>query len=245
MSIPFLRSSILSAQEGVQTAMSMRGGNHEQNPLGVNLSFRVDDNPTCVEQYRREFFGLVGLTSVDVAIPDQVHSAAVQIVDRGGMYDRCDALITSRRGLGLVVTIADCVPILLYDTKNHVIASVHAGWRGSAEKIVRVASSMLKENFETNPKDLVAWIGPSAGPCCYEVGRDVATQFTGTTSIQREEKWYLDLKEENRNQLLCEGLLVDNLECSTLCTICSPTMQSYRRDGERSGRMMAIIVMTT
>lgn len=245
MSIPIIRSSILSAHPGIQTAMSLRAGNDGPNSLGVNLSFRVGDELTRVERYRREFFGLVGLTGNDVAIPDQIHSTSVQIVDRGGVYDQCDALVTSRRGLGLVVTIADCVPILLYDTKNHVIASIHAGWRGSAGNIVRATISTMKNQFETTPKDLVAWIGPSAGPCCYEVGRDVASQFTGKTSIQRKEKWYLDLKEENRSQLLQEGLLTTNCECSTVCTICSPSMQSYRRDGARSGRMMAIIVMTT
>jgi YfiH family protein len=235
--------AVFAPHGNVGAAFSMKGEGTDTKGLGCNLSFKVGDDPARVESARREFFASVRLTPEAVAVPDQIHATVVQYVTKGGSVAQCDALVTSTPGIGLVVTVADCVPILLYDQRRHAIGAVHAGWRGTAGQIVVRAIETMQEQFGTRSQDIVAWIGPAAGSCCYKVGDEVASQFPDELKRQKEGSWVVDLKNSNRAQLIHSGVNADSIECSPLCTICSPFLHSFRRDGERSGRMMAIIVM--
>jgi hypothetical protein len=208
----------------------------------MNLSYRVGDDPAIVEKNRTEFFGSLGLKSSGLAIPLQIHSDSVLKIDSPGEYADCDALITDTTGVALVVTVADCVPILLFDPVQKTIAAVHAGWRGTAKAIVRKAVEKMGTEFNVDPKNLLAYIGPSAGVCCYEVRPDVAVFFKNKVVPYYEEKYFIDLKKENAIQLMDNGVLAGNIEISANCTICDHELfHSHRREGIKAGRMMACI----
>ena len=222
--------------------MSTRQGGVSPEPLGMNLSFRVGDKEMNVEENRRRFFGALGFGPHKSAIPHQCHSDHVEIVTEPGDYESCDALITTTPDLPLVITVADCLPVILFDPKAGVVANVHAGWRGSAHAIVRKAVALMQEEFAASPERIIAYLGPSAGVCCYEVGEEVAGVFPSDHREVRGGRIYLNLKKTNVVQLRESGLRLENIEVSESCTICAPNLyHSHRRDRERSGRMMAVV----
>lgn len=222
--------------------MSTRQGGTSPEPLGMNLSFRVGDDRNRVEENRRRFFGALGFDLQHLAIPFQCHSSHIQSVNLPGEYESCDGLVTTAQNVPLVITVADCLPIVLFDPKAAVLGHVHAGWRGSASVIVRKAVTMMKNEFGASPEVMVAYLGPSAGVCCYEVGREVAEAFSPDHLDVRNNRTYLNLKKANMDQLLACGLRSENIEISDSCTICTPELfHSYRRDRDRSGRMMAVV----
>ncbi|HVB98780.1 MAG TPA: peptidoglycan editing factor PgeF [Candidatus Dormibacteraeota bacterium] len=148
----------------------------------LNLGFVEWDRPGRVESNRQKFFGALGAREMEPAALRQFHSSMVRILRRGaagpgGRPCRGDALLTRARGPLLTVQTADCVPILLADSRKHVVAAIHAGWRGTAARIAEKAVGDLRMNFGTRPQDLWAAIGPAIGICCYEVGPDVAQEF--------------------------------------------------------------------
>ncbi|HEX7572740.1 MAG TPA: peptidoglycan editing factor PgeF [Bacteroidota bacterium] len=227
---------------GIAAAFSTRNGGVSPPPLGMNLSFMVGDDPVNVRKNREIFFGALGIPPGQVAIPGQVHGTTVRRVGEPGDYPETDALITSERGLFLCISVADCVPILLFDPLHNAVGAVHAGWRGTASAIVVAAVEAMHAEFGTLPTGLIASIGPSASACCYKVGADVASRFP--SSFVREERGesFVDLKGVNRGQLLDGGLQPGNVELSPYCTISDSSLfHSYRRDGAKSGRMMGVI----
>jgi YfiH family protein len=167
----------------------------------------------------------------------QVHSANVLLADRQeGCAGEGDALISSQPGALISVRTADCFPVLLADTRNRAVAAVHAGWRGTAAEIVIRTLERMHQNFQTNPIDVVAVIGPGIGACCYFVGEDVATQFG------RKIAGHLDLAAVNRRQLLMAGMPGEQIDAVGGCTFCDAEMfHSFRRDKEKSGRMISYI----
>jgi YfiH family protein len=133
---------------------------------------------------------------------------------------------------------------LLYDPYQKAIGAVHAGWKGTTHSIVKRAVLKMKEEYKTDPSQILAFIGPSAGVCCYEVGEEVAVMFENKVVNYNSKKAYVDLKEANRLQLQQLGVLERNIEVSTHCTICEmKSFHSYRRDGQKAGRMIATIYM--
>jgi len=175
--------------------------------------------------------------------PAEISRDRVEIVDKGGRYPDCDALITQEANLFLAVTIADCVPILLYDPVTKVIAAVHAGWRGSTNGILAKTLGMLNEQFHVRPQNLHAYVGQSAGVCCYEVGEEVAAHFDADFLYRPANKRQrLDLKKFTNSVLLRHGIPERQIGTSAHCTICEANLfHSYRREMEKSGRMMAVI----
>ncbi len=114
----------------------------------------------------------------EVASVKQVHGSKVVRVEQPGIAGEADALITATAGLILGIKTADCLPVLLADMKQRVVAAVHAGWRGTAKDIAGETIRAMQENFKTNPTDLLVALGPSIGECCFEVGAEVAREFT-------------------------------------------------------------------
>lgn len=150
--------------------------------------------------------------------------------------------MTSTPNLWLSVKVADYVPVILVDPQKNIVAALHAGWRGSLERIVENGIQLMVQEFGTEPADITAYIGPSASVCCYEVGQEVAEKFTTSVTVRNNGSIHLDLKKENENQLLQQGVLQQHIEVSQYCTICTPNLfHSYRRDKERLGRMMAVV----
>lgn len=241
-----LRSQLLQEYTDIRFGMSTRHGGVSPEPLGMNLSFRVGDESGNVSENRRLFFERLGCSGKDVAFPGQCHSDRIQIVTRAGEYDSTDGLLTNTLNLTTVVSVADCLAIILYDPVRRVTGAVHAGWRGTARSITAKAVHLLKHEFGSDPDDLRAYLSPSAGACCYEIGEEVANEFSGTCVIKREGRLFLDLKRANADQLIDGGLRKEHVEISHFCTICNPALfHSYRRDGERSGRMMAAVCLVS
>jgi len=225
--------------------MSTRHGGVSPDPLGMNLSFRVKDDPVNVAENRRRLFTALGMGLTSAAIPVQCHSDHIEVVSEPGDYESSDALLTNTVNLSLVVTVADCMAVVLFDPVRKVLATVHAGWRGTAAAIVRKSLVCMGERFGVSPDDVVAYLSPSAGPCCYEIGAEVAEVFGSSYVENRDERLYLDLRKANADQLRAGGLAESNIEISSRCTICNPDLfHSFRRDGDRSGRMMAVAWLT-
>jgi polyphenol oxidase len=174
---------------------------------------------------------------VRLATLKQIHSAScVAAGGRSGILGQGDALLEDTPGAVVAVKTADCVPILLVDERRRAVAAVHAGWRGTAAGIVGQTLVGMLERFGTDAADVHAAIGPSIGPCCYEVGPEVAEQFgeRGRTN--------LDLPAINRGQLLAAGVTDGRIYASNLCTMCRPgEFHSYRRDRDAAGRLYSFV----
>ncbi len=212
--------------------------------LDEEETFATKDSKDA-EKINVKFLSRLNLTEKQLAIPKQSHSNNVVNVNTPGKYSECDALITDRKRLALAVSVADCVPILLYDPIKKVIGAVHAGWKGTASKIVKRTIEKMKIEFNASPENLFVFIGPSAGACCYEVGEGVAVMFDNKNVYLHGKKMFVDLKGENKLQLEESGVVSEKIEVSSQCTICEERLfHSYRRDGKKAGRMKAIIYLT-
>jgi hypothetical protein len=240
-----VHTTIFSGIAHVRAAMSTRWGGVSAAPLGMSLSLNVGDDPAAVHENRRRFLSTLGADEGRTAFAAQCHSGTVTVVERPGLHPSCDALVTSQRDLALAVSVADCVPILLADEGALSIAAVHAGWRGTKQRIVANAVGRLRSELKVPTRSLRAWIGPAAGPCCYEVGEEVAALFHGEAVVRRDGRATLDLALENRRQLAMAGIPEEAIEVDGRCTICrSDLFHSFRRDGDRSGRMLAAIIIS-
>lgn len=235
-------SELLSRYPKLRSGVSTRTGGVSPEPFGMNLSYKVGDEQGHVEENRKLFFGRLGISIRDLAIPGQVHGDTVVIVHKPGHYPASDGLISHRPGVFLVLTVADCLPVLLFDPRTETVSAVHAGWRGSRSGILNKALRLMASERGVRSRDLIAFLGPCAGVCCYQVGEDVAAQFPPRYVQKRGGKLFLNIRGINHDILLGAGVPETNIENSDGCTICgTPLFHSYRRDGERSGRMMAVI----
>jgi YfiH family protein len=169
-----------------------------------------------------------------MAFVKQIHSNKVLVAAEAGFAGEGDALLTNRPHVIVSVRTADCLPILLADPRHHAVAAIHAGWRGTAARIAETAIANMVKEYGTSPEELIAAIGPGIGPCCYEVGAEVAMLF----GLKRAGK--VDLAAANRSQLIEAGVPAAAIEVLPLCTRCDAgTFHSYRRDGNRAGRMIS------
>jgi hypothetical protein len=145
-------------------------------------------------------------------------------------------LVTALAGVAVSVRTADCYPILLADERNHAVAAVHAGWRGTAARIAIRTLEEMHRLYGTEAADVYAAIGPGIGECCYEVGADVARQFG------MEHAGRVDLAAINRRQLLDAGVAEHRIDVLGGCTKCDAHLfHSYRRDQLAAGRMVSYI----
>jgi YfiH family protein len=230
---------------GLKAALSTRVGGVSRDPFGMNTSFRVGDDDEDVRANRGRFFRAAGLGNGTLATAGQVHGSTVVAVDAPGHYPDCDGLVTDTRALFLAVSIADCVPILIYDGNTKAVGIVHSGWRGSSERIAEKCLRLMELRFGSRPADLHAYIGAAAGGCCYEVGEEVALHFPDEV-LRRggNGKYLLELGIYNRDLLLAAGIPGERIALSSHCTIHEAALfHSHRRDRGRSGRMMAVIGM--
>ncbi|MBI1895306.1 MAG: peptidoglycan editing factor PgeF [Acidobacteria bacterium] len=172
----------------------------------------------------------------------QIHSDIVAVAEGcSGCLGHGDALVTAEPGRLVGVRTADCIPVLIAGARTRVVAAVHAGWRGIVQRVAPKAVYRMCENFGADPGELVAAIGPGAGVCCYEVGPEVGEQFRPIfPDIQDLSR--VDLAQAIRRQLAAAGVPDHQIDIAALCTICGPSeFHSWRRDRDRSGRMVAAI----
>ncbi len=241
--ITFLQSEVLGRVPGIIHAFSTRRGDTRDLNLGPHSSA----NP-IVQMNRVRFLASVGVPGWPMMKLRQVHSdRVVNIQDTSAATDAVegDAAVTALKGAVLAVQTADCVPILIADSHGTAVAAVHAGWRGTAARIVESTVARLREEFALDPQDLVAAVGPHIGVCCYEVGLEVADAMADPALFEYKPEWmkpHLNLGEANRRQLINSGLREEGIEVSSLCTRCREDLfHSYRRDGKKMGHMLSII----
>lgn len=240
-----IRPNLLGEFPRLLCALSTRIGGVSPLPYGMNLSFKVGDKKENVIRNRELFFDALGISEGSVAIPRQVHGNTVRRVNQPGAYPDCDALVTNREGLFLGVTVADCIPVFVYDSTSQSIAAIHAGWKGTSAGVVTAAVHALVQEFGADPHNMTVFIGPGASVCCYKVGGEVASTFDSRFVAMNDGSAYLDLKGANAHQLLEVGVPQPQIEASPYCTISdSQLFHSYRRDRDRSGRMMGVIGIT-
>jgi hypothetical protein len=237
----------------------------------LNLGFMEWDTRENVLENRRQFQSALGAANLALIPLKQIHSDVIRIFP-GPPADarKGDASATDRPGLLLAIQTADCAPILLVDPKKRAVAAIHAGWRGTLTRITQKAVGRMQLEFGSKPADLLAAIGPSIGPCCYEVAADFVTKFTAQFADAADYfdeprsgeepnplQWlnmkppghqpppknvHLDLRKANRSQLVAAGLLAKNIYVSDLCTAChTGLLFSHRREGPLSGRLMSSI----
>ena len=162
-----------------------------------------------------------------------------------------DALVTNKKGICLCVQTADCVPILLFDPVKNVIAAVHAGWRGTVNKIAEIAVQRMVQDYGSSPKNIIAAIGPSISPEIYEVGNEVVEEVrlsipNAAISLHKNSsgKFHLNLWEANRQVLLQTGLQIKNIEILGECSFSeSEKYYSARKEGVETGRMVSGIIL--
>jgi len=237
-------STLFSKFINIKLFLSTKVGGANTPPFYFNMSFNVGDDKERVKQNRKLFFNSIKIDENNIAFQKQTHSNNVLIINKPGIYNNCDGLLTNKKNVFLSVSVADCVPIFLYDSENEVVGTVHSGWQGSEKKILSKAIKLLKSNFNTKPENIYSFIGFSAGVCCYEIGIEVANKFEEKFLRFNNNKIFLDLKKFNYSLLLNENIPENNIEVCSLCTICnSNILHSYRRDGQHSGRMIGIIGM--
>jgi len=223
---------------------STKIGPNTNPPYFFNMSYSVGDKKENVDNNRKIFFAGLGLKVNEVSFQKQVHQDNIQEVNTFGNCGESDALITTKRNLGLAISSADCPAIFIYDHNKKIIAAVHSGWRGTEKKILQKTIIKLKSNFNSIASDLVCYITPSISKNNYEVGKEVADKFDDKFVIKRDNKYFLDLSGVNYKMMIDEGVKKINIQVSNLCSFeYENILHSYRRDGEKSGRALAVIAM--
>ena len=237
---------------GFTTACSCRfHGESDLVPGTLNLALHVGDNPEKVLRNRVKFAAAIGVNAERFTTCAQVHGNNVQVITekligRGALsfadtVPETDALITNLADVPLLLFYADCVPVLLADPETGAIGLAHAGWRGTAAQIAKKTVRAMTEAFGVRPENLLAGIGPSIGACCYEVDDAVRDRMTGYETCFSEKcdgKYWLDLWQVNRQQLLEEGVVPSGISTAGICTNHNPELFcSYRYENGRTGRM--------
>ena len=148
---------------------------------------------------RQEFFASLGFDESSVVRGEQVHGDTISLADSAITFSGTDGLLTRQRNLLLTISVADCVPVLIFDSRQKIAAAVHSGWKGTTKNIVGKTADFLLHELNSQPEDVVAFIGPSAGECCYEVGEDVARKFDDAykSGTSKQGKYKLDQMGQN------------------------------------------------
>lgn len=236
------------------------GGVSTGKYASLNLGKYSGDKNENIQENLSRFCSKIGIETQQVYLPFQTHGNSVLIADeefltqsaekQANLLHHTDALITNIPDVCIAVSTADCVPILLYDPENRVIASIHAGWKGTCSRIAANTIQIMQATFGVNPKNLIAVIGPSISPAMYEVGAELIDTFMDAgfdvdkIFIRINNKIYLNLWKANNDILLENGVDESNIEISGYCTYTGQSIFfSARRLGIKSGRMISGIML--
>ena len=190
---------------------------------------------------RIEFAKILKLNYEKLIIPKQIHSGNVIVCNESGQLTDIDGIITNNKNFVLSLQVADCIPIYLYDVQNKNIGLIHAGWRGVALGIIENSINEL-ERFDSNPINIKVLLGPSIRQCCFEVGPEVAKLFHNKyQKIGENDRMQLDLQSVVIDKLINMNIHRENIIDVTECTCCSDNYHSFRRNGYKSGRMIAMM----
>ena len=250
----FLYHQQLSAYKWLRHGFSLRRAED-----GTELSYSLNEFQPCetVLKNRQRLVRSVSGRDLPLAILRQVHSDRVLHVSSALPSDppQADGWITGDTNLLLAIQTADCLPVLLVDPVKRVVAAVHAGWRGTIQRIAAKAVHLMQRDLGSHPNHCLAVVGPAIRRCCYEVGEEVVEAFgkefedsdrffskTPSAKATRANSLSLDLFEACRIQLLEAGMVAEKIFTDGPCTACeTERFFSHRADAERAGRMMSVI----
>lgn len=218
----------------------------------LNTGFK-NQTSSQVKKNRAVILSALGIRPKELTCARQTHEDNVYIVqqkDKGkgafsyeSAIQNTDALITKEKNIALAVFTADCLPIFLIDKTKNIIGLVHAGWRGTKKAIVKNTIFVMNQAFESEPKDITAYFGPSIRRCCYEVGKEFLNYFKRGI-YQKKNKIFFDLMEVNHLQLKEVGVQEENIFDSEICTSCqNDKFFSFRKEKDACGRQMALIMI--
>ncbi len=273
--VPLVRFDSLSAFDGLIHAVSTRHGGVSSGYLAsLNLGKTVGDDPQNVETNHRRLAEALGVRREHFTTTWQVHSHRVlwaTMEHRGTLIGQADGIITDQPDVPLTQRFGDCTPILVYDPSHHAVGLAHAGWRGTVAGMAGSLVQAMVAQYDSDPEELAAVLGPAIGPCCYEVGDEVvdAVQhvFPSTALVVRAYRYsssedqsgveagkhnpgsnghasrlHFDLWEANRWQLARAG--VRQIEVAGVCTSCRRDLFfSHRGDQGRTGRFGAVVML--
>ena len=241
-------SSPLFGEGVVHGFLTRKGGVSGPPYESLNFDARDTDPRENVDENRSRFFSAFGVERLITV--SQVHGSSVFRLEGGlsASPPEADAIVTNVSGVAIGMLTADCLPVLIYDPVNKAIGAVHAGWKGTALGVTMNAVKEMTRAFGSRPRDLVAALGPSIGPCCYKVGESLQDEFrkngrTLDSFIPLDDGLRLDLGAENLSQLLSLGVPEKHISGSAPCTSCAADFFSYRRDGGRTGRQLSFIML--
>lgn len=233
-----------SFSELIAAESTRHGGISSMPYQSLNLGFNTDDTPENTAENRRLFFTALGFDPAQVASSHQCHSTNILLATQPGRFDGYDALITAVPGVVVAVSIADCVPILIYDVGKRVVAAIHAGWRGTAGGIVSKTVQTMQQEFGTWPGDCFAYVGTCIDETSFVVGPEVAEAFD-TAFVQaghQPDKFLVNLKAANARQLIDAGIPTNQIGISPYSTVLNnDDYFSHRAERGQTGRMLAII----
>lgn len=205
----------------------------------LNVGLHVGDERERVLQNREILRQKVGASKL--VFMDQIHQDRIVRIINGDESPICDAMITDQQGIGLVVMVADCIPILFYDEKHLAIGVAHAGREGTRLGISAKCVQAMKAAFGSQASSLRVWMGPSIQACCYEVGSEVTQGFENFLHV-RNGHYYLDLQRCNQTMLVNAGVLPEHIDVASACSCCDERFFSYRRE-KRTGRFAGVICL--
>ena len=223
------------------------------NQLNFQIKNRDFFNQSCDKIYE-----CLELKNPLVVRPYQTHTDNVKIVRKIEKLEDTDGIITNKKEIALITTSADCISLLLYDPVKKAIGSIHSGWKGTLKGIIVKAIEKMKNEYKSNPEDIICCICPSIRQCCFEVDEDVKDLFYNKykdlknideiiklgDKKEDKQKYYIDTVKINRELLKNIGLKEENIIDSNICTMChSKEFHSYRADGKSFGVNGAIIAI--
>lgn len=247
--VRLITSSLFPADRFVHGWPERHGGVSEgEHRASLNLGTVRGDDPDAVAENRRRVAAAAGFDAGELVVTRHVHGTAVWAVgDELPEPPEFDGLVCDRPGPVLGAFAADCLPLLFADPVANLCGAAHAGWRGTVAKVaVNVVRRM--QSLGSSPGDVLVAIGPSIGPCCFEVGDEVVVEFERGFGQQRSlvvdgpNKSHIDLRVATRVQLEAVGVRAAHIDDRPPCTMCSPRrFFSYRRDGSGAGTHMGFI----
>lgn len=246
--IGFYQCSELNNQQVVQAFSTRNSG---------NMALHIGDDPAKVIARRERWLKVLGLSLERLVAGVQVHGTRVAVISLStagagafsldGAIPETDALITNTPGIVLATFTADCIPIFIYDPVTPAVAVVHAGWRGTINRIATITVQRMTAEYGTVPGDCLVAIGPSICGACFRVDRQLAEGFGSIypqVVTQDETGARVDLQAFNRMDLVALGVSPDHIYQTKLCTNCQPErFFSYRAEQGKTGRMMGIIAL--
>lgn len=225
----------------------------------MNLSFSRGDDPEAVMENYRRIGAVLGVAPDRMVASRQTHTTNIHLVTAADLgngitkpsaYEDIDGLATNIPGIALVTFYADCVPLYFVDPVHHAIGLAHSGWRGTVSRMGERMVQFMQEQFHSEPRDLVAAIGPSICVDCYEVSEEVAEQFRvgfPQKVLQKGKmpgKYQLNLWEANRSILLKAGLLPEHIAVTDVCTCHNPEyLFSHRASHGQRGNLAAFLAL--